>query len=82
MRFRDLVEILIPSGALRDAIDRLLQLKQAGEEAAWGPRLPALNDWIEAELARLAQGPALGPADHPGPEPLNALFRVWLPEAV
>ncbi len=82
IRFRDLVEILIPPGALRDAIDRLLQLKQAGEEAAWGPCLPALNDWIAAELARLAPGPALGAADYPGTEPLNALFRAWLPDAV
>ena len=78
MRFRELVETLIPSGALREAIEQLLHLKQSGEELAWGPRLPPLNDWIEAELARLAQGPALVPVDHPGPEPLNALFRAWL----
>ena len=78
MRFRELVETLIPSGALREAIEQLLHLKQSGEELAWGPRLPPLNDWIEAELTRLAQGPALVPVDHPGPEPLNALFRAWL----
>ena len=80
MRCRELVETLIPPGTLRDAIEQLLQFKQSGEEGAWGPSLPPLNDWIEAELARLAQGPALTPVDHPGPEPLNALFRAWLPD--
>lgn len=80
MPFRELVETLIPPGALREAIDHLLQIKQSSEEMAWGPRIPALNDWIEAELARLAQGPALQPTDHPGSEPLNVLFRAWLPE--
>lgn len=78
MPFRELVKTLIPPGALREAIDELLRLKQGGEELAWGPRIPALNEWIEAELARLAQGPALTPTDHPGVELLNAVFREWL----
>lgn len=81
MAFSTLVETLIPPGALRNAIDRLLYLKQGGEELAWGPSIPTLNEWIEVELARLAQGPTLTPADHPGPEPLNVLFRAWLPDA-
>ena len=79
MPFRDLVETLIPPGELRDAIEHLLRLKQSGAELAWGPRIPALSDWIKAELARLAEGPAaLAPAAKPGLEPLNALFREWL----
>jgi hypothetical protein len=82
MPFRDLVETLIPPGELRDAIEHLLRLKQSGEELAWGPRIPALSDWIKAELARLAKGPsALAPAAKPDPEPLDALFRAWLAEA-
>lgn len=44
-----------------------------------GPRIPALSDWIKAELARLAAGPAaLAPAAKPGVEPLNTVFRKWL----
>ncbi|HRZ23930.1 MAG TPA: nucleotidyltransferase domain-containing protein [Candidatus Contendobacter sp.] len=79
MPFRDLVETLIPPGELRDAIEHLLRLKQSGAELAWGPRIPALSDWIKAELARLAEGPnALVPTAKPGVEPLNALFREWL----
>lgn len=79
MLFRDLVETLIPSGELRDAIEHLLRLKQSGAELAWGPRIPALSDWITAELTRLAEGPAaLAPATKPGLGPLNALFREWL----
>lgn len=79
MPFRDLVETLIPPGELRDAIEHLLRLKQSGEELAWGPRIPALSDWIKAELARWAEGPsALALAAKPGTEPLNTLFREWL----
>ncbi len=80
--FRELVETLVPSGALRDAIEHLLRLKQGGEELAWGPRIPILNDWIETELARLTPGPTLAPAVHPGPEPLNAVFREWLADGI
>lgn len=78
MPFRELVETLIPPGALRAAIERLLVAKQGGEELAWGPRIPALSDWIAAEIARLADGPKLGPAPQPDLEPLNVLFREWL----
>lgn len=78
--FRELVETLVPPGELRDAIEHLLRLKQSGAELAWGPRMPALSDWLAAELARLAGGPKLGPAPRPDPEPLDALFRVWLSE--
>ena len=81
MPFRELVETLVPPGELRDAIERLLRLKQGGEELAWGPRIPALNDWIKVELARLTVGPtALAPAAKPGLEPLNTVFRAWLTE--
>lgn len=80
--FRELVETLIPSGELRDAIEHLLWLKQGGEELAWGPRIPVLSDWIKSELARLAAGPAAltPPVAKPDPEPLNALFRARLAE--
>ncbi len=82
MPFRELVETLVSPGELRDAIERLLRLKQSGEELAWGPRVPALSDWIAAELARLTAGPAaLAPTAKPDPEPLDALFRAWLAEA-
>ena len=78
MPFRERVETLIPPGELRDAIEHLLRLKQGGEELAWGPSIPALSDWIAAEMARLADGPKLGPAPQPDPEPLDALLRAWL----
>ena len=79
MPFRDLVETLILPGELRETIEHLLRLKQGGGELAWGLRIPALSDWIKAELARLAEGPnALVPTAKPSVEPLNALFREWL----
>jgi len=81
MPFRELVETLIPPGELHDAIERLLVAKQGGAELAWGSRIPALSDWIKAELARLGEGPtALAPAAKPDSEPLNAVFREWLAE--
>ena len=73
------METLISPSELRDAIERLLVLKQSGAELAWGPRIPALSDWITAELARLAEGPTdLAPAANPGTEPLNAVLHEWL----
>ena len=39
------------------------------------------RDEYQAELMRRAEGPALMPTPHPGPEPLNALFRAWLTDA-
>ena len=80
--FRELMETLLPSGELRDAIEHLLWFKQSGEELAWGPRIPVLSDWIKTELARLAEGPAAltPPVIKPDPEPLNALFRARLAE--
>lgn len=78
MPFDELVTTLIPPGELRDAIDQLLAAKQGGAELAWGPRIPALSDWIVAELARLEAGPALESTTNPGSELLDQTFRQWL----
>jgi hypothetical protein len=81
MRFQTLVETLVAPSELRDAINQLLIRKQGGDELAWGPRIPVLNDWIAAELARLTNGPALEPAIKPNLELLNTVFRAWLTDA-
>ena len=78
MPFNDLVETLVPPGELRDTIDQLLAAKQGGAELAWGPQIPALSDWIVAELARLEAGPALESTTNPGLELLDQAFRAWL----
>lgn len=52
MAFEDLLATLLPDGAAREAIDALLVVKRASAEVAAGPRIAAISDWIEAELAR------------------------------
>lgn len=78
MPFNELVETLVPLGELRDAIGQLLVAKQGGAELAWGPRIPALSDWITAELARLESGPALATTEKPDSALLDYTFRNWL----
>ena len=78
MPFRALVATLLPAGEVRDAIERLLVAKQSSGELAWGPRIPALSDWIAAELERLEAGPLLESAAKPDSALLDRTFRDWL----
>jgi len=57
-----------------------VERKGAGNELGEGPRIDALNQYIEKELERLEELPA--PADKKGrtPGPLNDLFRSILKE--
>ena len=79
MPFRDMLETLVPPGALRSAIEDLLRAKQSQAELASGPPIPILSDWISAELARLATGPII-PRTVPTPDvqPLNSFFLDWV----
>jgi predicted nucleotidyltransferase len=54
MRFQALVDGLVTDPALRAAIEQLLAIKRAAPESEYGQPLPALNAFIETELARLA----------------------------
>jgi predicted nucleotidyltransferase len=54
MRFRALVEGCVTDAGLLAAIDALLARKCAMRETEYGPPLPALNAFIDAQLARLA----------------------------
>ena len=76
--FADLVAAVLPEGTIRGELDALLGAKRAGGETDRGPRLPALNAFIERELERLA--PALRTFARPedDPESLSALFRYAL----
>lgn len=57
MAFEELLDRLLPSGALREAIDRLLEVKRRSAEIADGPRIPEISDFIERELAELEANP-------------------------
>lgn len=51
MRFADLVERLVTDEAMLAEINALLELKMAAGEGKYGPRRPAIHEFIEAELA-------------------------------
>jgi predicted nucleotidyltransferase len=53
MAFELLLEALLPSGPLRAAIDALLEKKRAAAEIEDGPRVPAISDFLDAELGRM-----------------------------
>jgi predicted nucleotidyltransferase len=79
--FDTLVEVILPSGQLKNAVHELLARKKAGGELEEGPRIPAISDYLEKELARLADRmPGLKKINQPETEPLNRLFREMLEE--
>jgi len=57
MAFEILLDKLVPRGALRSAIDELLAKKRISAEVEDGPRIPAISDYLEAELARMETSP-------------------------
>ena len=80
MEFEALVDRFLPSGAVRDEIDRLLAAKRAGTEADDGPPLPAIQSFLADELDALARLAATQPKAPREVEPFNRLFRWALRE--
>jgi predicted nucleotidyltransferase len=76
MRFEMLVDALVEDVGLRFHIAVLVARKRAGEELDIAQRIPPLDVFIDAELARLA---AVAPASQPAadPEKLNDFFREF-----
>ena len=74
VRFSDLVESDCGDAGIRAAIDELVERKRAGGELGVGPRISILNEFIEAELARL-NGLSLTARSSGDVGPLDALFR-------
>lgn len=80
VEFAQLLDVLAPSGPLRKAIEELLESKRAAGELFSAPPIVPIQEFIVAELHRLAtvEIPEKAPCDV---EPLNAFFRRWV-EAV
>jgi len=80
IEFQKLVDATVDDRPLRNAISDLVSAKRGGAELERGPRIPAISDFVEKEMARLGQmlpdrvDPAL---DVHG---LNDLFRSTLNE--
>ncbi len=53
--FGTLVERIVPQGALKDEIDKLIEQKSAGAELDYGDRIPVISDFIQDELYRLEE---------------------------
>ena len=64
----------------RAAIDGLLERKRRTPEVGRGPRIEAINAFIEDELARHESGFTIDAGPPPGLDELDALFRTVLQE--
>ena len=80
MEFDVLVERLITSPELKQAIADLLATKRAGDELGRGPRIAPISDFIERELERLAAMKVEDNRPKPDVEILNQFFRDALDE--
>lgn len=82
MEFKELVEDLIPNGALKEEVMVLLKRKIAGDELDLEPRIEAINQFIEGEISRLeAYAKTLDIKIEDPTERLNRLFRETLEES-
>ena len=81
IEFGKLVDATVSDTAVRNAIDDLLAAKKSGAELERGPRIAAISDFIEREMAELEQ--KTSERGHPAPpiDTLNELFRATLKEA-
>ena len=81
MEFRHLLERLLPNGAVREAVDRLLKNKMSGGELGTGPRDPVLHTWIEERLAHYTEHPPMqAAASDADTARLDTLMRSTLTE--
>ncbi len=78
MPFDALLTTLDAGTALRGEIDTLLARKSSGEELDEGPRLPAVHDFVSAEMDRLEAAVADAPKPQLDVGLLDDLFRRTL----
>lgn len=78
VRFDELLKQELPE-ALRQEIDRMLEIKAQTDEKALNPRLPVIHAYIQEELKRLEERLKTMPDDRRQDwDPLNDLFRNLL----
>lgn len=78
MEFARLLDTISDRGELVVEIRALLERKMQGEELDKGPAIPAISEFIELELLRLATYKPPKQSAGAGWEPLNTLFRETL----
>jgi hypothetical protein len=75
--FATLVERVVDEGDVKAAVVDLVARKKAGDELSRGARIPAISDFLEAELARLSTKET-PPATRTSAADLDRVFRQCL----
>lgn len=78
--FSRLVEGVVESEQVKIAIDGLLAEKRTGNELDYGPRIPAISEFLERELERMEASEFERRMGRCPGERLNELFRIALDE--
>jgi predicted nucleotidyltransferase len=78
--FEVLVNKIIGSSNLRQKISNLVEAKRAGQELDYGPRIPEISDFVDAEISRLEDKKLETKFDKLLIDGLNELFRAALAE--
>src|SRR5262249_11850548 len=82
IEFSALVESIVPSGELKEAMETLFSRKKAGEELNLGLRMEIINQYLYREIEQLECFIKGININIPDPtEQLNELFRETLKEA-
>ncbi len=76
IEFSKLRQLVASNKVLDTEISKLLTQKKASQEKEVGPAIPALNDFIKAELSRLENYQDKPHSRKDGMKSLNALFRA------
>jgi uncharacterized protein len=80
IEFEKLIDATVDDRTLRSAISNLVSAKCAGAELERGPRIPAISDFVDKEMARLGQMVSDRVEPVADVHVLNDLFRSTLNE--
>jgi len=78
--FGTLLERMIPSGVLKDEINKLIEQKSMGAELDYSDRIPVISEFIERELTRLEEAKKQYENNLTPIDVLDDLFRKSLNE--
>jgi hypothetical protein len=78
--FRKFVNQVVSDKDLKQEIETLIKAKEQGAELDYGPRIPAIGDFIDREIARLENQQFTDGTQNGSAEELNRLFRSALDE--
>lgn len=78
IEFERLFRQTVSAGNLRDEIEELVRIKRSTRETSDGPRMLAIHEFIEGELARHKASPTCEAGERIDMETLNQLFRQTL----